>query len=57
VVYAQVPLAEMASYATTLRSLTSGRAGYQAQLDHYDFVPFQNAEKIIKERKDEKEKA
>lgn len=56
VVSCQVPLAEMASYATSLRSLSSGRASYQAQLSHYDFVPFQNAEKIINEREEEKDR-
>ncbi|PIP16582.1 MAG: elongation factor G [bacterium (Candidatus Ratteibacteria) CG23_combo_of_CG06-09_8_20_14_all_48_7] len=52
---AQIPLAEMANYATSLRSLTSGRGGYQAEFSHYEFVPYQIAEKIIKERQAGKE--
>lgn len=51
----QIPLAEMANYATSLRSLTSGRGDYQAEFSHYEFVPYQIAEKIIKERQAGKE--
>ncbi len=50
VVAAQIPLAEMANYATSLRSLTSGQASYQANFSHYEFVPYQISEKIVKER-------
>ncbi|MFH0797673.1 MAG: elongation factor G [Candidatus Omnitrophota bacterium] len=52
---AQIPLSEMANYATSLRSLTSGRGSYQAEFSHYEFVPYQIAEKIIKERQAGKE--
>ncbi|HNQ34809.1 MAG TPA: elongation factor G [bacterium] len=52
---AQMPLAEMSNYATTLRSITSGRASYQAQFSHYELVPYQISEKIIKERQVKKE--
>ncbi len=39
IVAAQVPLAEMFGYATTLRSLSSGRATYAMEFDHYQEVP------------------
>ncbi len=38
-VTAHVPLATMFGYATTLRSLTQGRATYTMEFDHYDKVP------------------
>ncbi|HEV2289704.1 MAG TPA: elongation factor G [Candidatus Acidoferrales bacterium] len=47
VVRAQVPLAEMLSYANDLTSMTQGRAGYSMEFSHYDFVPAEIAEKII----------
>ncbi len=50
VIRAQVPLAEMFGYATTLRSLTQGRGTFIMKFSHYDKVPQQIAEKIIGER-------
>jgi elongation factor G len=46
VVRAEVPLAEMLTYGTTLTSMTQGRGSYRMELDHYDFVPAAIAEKI-----------
>ncbi|MEA4877232.1 MAG: elongation factor G [Aminobacterium sp.] len=43
-----VPLAEMFGYATDLRSKTSGRATYSMQFDHYEQVPAEVAEKVLK---------
>jgi elongation factor G len=51
VVKAQVPLAEMLSYATDLTSMTQGRASYSMEFSHYDFVPSEIAEKIIAQAK------
>jgi len=48
---AQVPLAEMLSYAPQLRSMTGGRGSYTMEVDHYDEVPAHLAEKIIEEAK------
>ncbi len=48
VVDAFVPLSEMFGYATTLRSLTQGRANYSMQFDHYEKVPAKMAEDIMK---------
>lgn len=50
VVRAQVPLSEMFGYATSLRSMTQGRASYSMEFDHYAEVP-QNVAKQIAEGK------
>ena len=42
-----VPLKEMFGYATTIRSLTQGRATYTMLFDHYDQVPNNISEEII----------
>lgn len=47
VISAMVPLGEMFGYATTLRSITSGRASYTMQFDHYEFVPNNVQETIV----------
>jgi len=47
VIHALVPLAEMLTYAPTLRSISGGRAEYSMELSHYDEVPRQLQEKII----------
>jgi elongation factor G len=47
VVKAQVPFAEMLNYATTLTSMTQGRASYSMEFSHYDFVPTEIADKVI----------
>ncbi|HEV2341081.1 MAG TPA: elongation factor G [Candidatus Acidoferrales bacterium] len=47
IVRAQVPFAEMLSYANDLTSMTQGRASYTMEFSHYDFVPAEIAEKII----------
>ena len=39
VIEASVPLAELFGYATTLRSLTRGRAGYTMEPNRLDLVP------------------
>jgi elongation factor G len=39
VITAQVPLAEIPGYTTTLRSLTQGRASYYMEPSHYEEVP------------------
>jgi elongation factor G len=46
VVRAQVPLAEMLSYGTTLTSMTHGQGSFRMEMDHYDFVPLTISEKI-----------
>ena len=46
-IHADVPMAEMLTYANDLTSMTQGRGSFSMQQDHYDFVPVQIAEKII----------
>jgi len=50
VVSAKVPLAEMFSYATTLRSLTEGRGTSTMEFSHYEKVPQSIALAIIEGR-------
>lgn len=47
---AEVPLAEMFGYATTLRSLTQGRATYTMEFKHYAEAPRNVAESVIAEK-------
>jgi elongation factor G len=48
---AEVPLAEMFGYSTTLRSLTQGRATYTMEFRHYSEAPQNVAEAVIASRK------
>ena len=50
-VKAEVPLAEMFGYSTTLRSLTQGRATYSMEFKHYSEAPRNVAEAVITSRK------
>jgi elongation factor G len=47
IIKAQVPLAEMFGYATTVRSVSQGRASYSMEPSHYEEVPRNVAEEII----------
>jgi len=51
VVSAQVPLAEMFGYSTSLRSATEGRAIYTMQFHHYAPVPGHIGEQLIAKSK------
>ena len=42
-----VPLAEMFSYATNLRSVTQGRGTFTMEFDHYDVLPGEKARTIL----------
>ncbi len=53
VIKALVPLAEIAKYATQLRSITHGRGTYGMEFSHYEQVPGDIAQKIIEEAKKE----
>jgi elongation factor G len=48
VINGYVPLGEMFGYATDLRSKTQGRGVYTMQLSHYEEVPQNLVEKIVK---------
>ena len=47
IIKAQVPLAEMLTYASDLTSMTQGRGSYSMDFSHYDVVPQQIADKIV----------
>ena len=47
IIRSKVPMAEMLNYQNDLTSMTQGRATFSMEFDHYDFVPGQQAEKII----------
>ncbi len=51
VIKSTVPLSEMFGYATTLRSMTQGRAIYSMQFAHYDEAPKSIQEQIIEKVK------
>ncbi|MDR1460402.1 MAG: elongation factor G [Campylobacteraceae bacterium] len=51
IVNAFCPLATMFGYSTDLRSQTQGRATYSMEFDHYQEVPKNVSEEIIKKRK------
>src|SRR5687767_9782653 len=50
VIKAQVPLAEMFGYSTTMRSLSQGRATYTMEFKHYAEAPKNVAESIINQK-------
>ncbi len=52
---AQVPAAEMSTYATDLRSMTQGRGSFRTEFNRYEEVPGDLAQKIIAERKAQRE--
>lgn len=54
VVRALVPLAEMANFASELRSVTGGRGSYSMRFSHYQEVPAHLAQSIIEAAKQEK---
>ena len=56
-VRAVVPMSEMLTYESSLRSMTGGRGGYSMEFSHYEEVPSFLADKVIKEAKAEREKA
>jgi len=47
IINALVPLSELSGYATTLRSLSQGRATYYMEPSHYEEVPKNITEKIV----------
>lgn len=54
VINALVPLAEMFRYAIDLKSITGGRGYFSMEFSHYEEVPPQISQKIIKARGEEK---
>jgi elongation factor G len=54
VIKAQVPMAEMVTYAPILTSMTGGRGTFHMEFSHYDEVPAHIAQKIIEEANKDK---
>lgn len=53
IIESHVPLSEMFGYANHLRTLTQGRANFSMQFEHYEAVPFNVAEEIVKKRREQ----
>jgi elongation factor G len=47
VIRAHAPMSEMLTYGTDLTAMTQGRGSFNMEMDHYDFVPALQQEKII----------
>jgi len=47
---AEVPLSEMFGYATTVRSLSQGRASYSMEFKHYAEAPRNVAEAVMNKK-------
>jgi elongation factor G len=54
-VKAEVPMAQMLSYAPDLRSITGGRGEFTMEFDRYEEVPGHIAGKVVQEAKAERE--
>ena len=52
VIYAQAPQAETFKYAIDLRAMTQGRGNFEMELEKYEEVPQNLAQKIIMDLKD-----
>ena len=50
-ILAECPMAELADYAITLRSMTQGRGSFVSQFERYDEAPVPVQEKVIAESK------
>jgi elongation factor G len=57
IIKAQVPLPEMLSYSTELRSITSGEGQFHASFARYEVVPPPLAEQVIARQRKQKEEA
>ena len=53
VVEAEVPMAEMSSYAIDLRAMTQARGSFTLSFERYEEVPKQNQAKIIADAKND----
>jgi len=49
-VTAQIPLSELFGYATTIRSLSRGRASYSMEPSHFERVPKQIQDKVVEKK-------
>jgi elongation factor G len=53
VIQVEVPMAEIAKYATDLRSMTQGRGSYTMEFARYEEAPNDVQTKVIEKRKSE----
>ena len=56
-VKAEVPMAELRSYAIDLKSMTQGSGSFELEFDHYETLNGKLAEDVIAEAKREREEA
>ena len=56
-VKAEVPMAELRSYALDLKPMTQGSGSFELEFDHYETLNGKLAEDVIAEAKREKEEA
>jgi elongation factor G len=54
-VKAEVPMAELLSYAPDLRAITGGRGEYSMELARYEEVPSHLAQQVVDRAQEEKE--
>ena len=54
---AEVPMAEMLSYAPDLRSITGGQGDYTLEFLRYEEVPGHLAQKVVEQADDERDRA
>ena len=47
VIHAEVPLADLYKYSTSLRSMTQGTGDYSMEFSHYDPMPHDEAQKVV----------
>ena len=47
VIRAEVPMAEILTYGTSLTAMTQGRGSFRMEMSHYDLVPQAIAEKVL----------
>lgn len=55
VIKAEVPMAEMLEYASTLTSLTGGKGAFHMEFSHYDEVPAHERDKVVAAAKSDRE--
>jgi elongation factor G len=57
IIRAMLPMSEMLTYGSTLRSITQGRGSFHMEFSHYEEVPRNLQEKIIDDAKRAREEA
>jgi len=52
IIKAKVPLAEMFGYSSELRTQASGRGEFSMHFEHYEAVPFEIAEEVVRKKRE-----